>query len=148
MGYSLDQKTGSLYVDGQRYPVSVREGQLLAKLLAGEIVKSPNGGESSEGAQLRAYVAKLRRRTPLTIQCLGQGRGYCLENYMADHTKSRPKVEHAIKAIRGALKESSIRDGMTHGAIDISTETGIGKSSHSTDDVTIDIVVTPKEAKG
>ena len=59
------------------------------------------------------------------------------------HERTMDKVTDAVLRTRRAIQEGlpgSARDG-----IDLyDPETGTGKTSHSTDDVQIDIVVTPK----
>ncbi len=62
------------------------------------------------------------------------------------HETTKDKVTDAVLRTRRAVQEAfagSKRDG-----IDLyDPKTGTGKTSHSTDDVQIDIVVTPKEPK-
>ncbi len=62
------------------------------------------------------------------------------------HEATKNKVTDAVMRTRRAVQEGfpgSKRDG-----IDLyDPKTGAGKTSHSTDDVHIDIVVTPKEPR-
>ncbi len=58
---------------------------------------------------------------------------------------SKPIVTETAFKVRRAIQEAvpgSKREGFVY-----NQETGIGKTSHSTDEVQIDIVVTPKEVE-
>ncbi len=144
--------------DGYEVRLTQRQSQVMSLLLTNDLASYkdltnilwPIGDvrDSRTRQAIRSHMTclrgKLRRyQAPLSMRCI-YGLGYILEVDMTDHTKTRPVVDQAIKSVRGAIKESTISDGMTHGAIDYSTETGVGESHHENDDVTIDVVITPK----
>ncbi len=61
------------------------------------------------------------------------------------HEKTKPVVTETAFKVRRAIQEAipgSKREGFVYSA-----EKGTGKTSHSTDDVNIDIIVTPKEVE-
>ena len=144
MGASFDAARGDLFVDGQAFHLTICEGRIAARLVAGEVVREE---DADLQALLNMYISRLRKKTPLQIRTLGQGRGYCLEgNDMADddHTATRPAVDNAIKATRGAMRESSISGDMEHGKVEYDHKTGKGKTAHTTPDVEIEITISPK----
>ncbi len=62
-----------------------------------------------------------------------------------DRARTRPAVDQATTSVRGAMKESTISGKMTHGKVEYDPKTGVGKTAHSTDQVDIEIVITPKD---
>ena len=56
--------------------------------------------------------------------------------------KTKDCVRDAVLGTRRAIQERL--PGSTRGDIKFDKKTGVGRTSHSTDDVKIDIVVTPK----
>ncbi len=99
--------------------------------------------ENTRGV-VQIHIMHLRKKIPLKIRNIA-GLGYILDNEMKDHGPTRPAVDNAIKSVRGALKESTISERLTHGKIDYNERTGVGTSHHYTPDVDIEIRVTPKE---
>ncbi len=62
------------------------------------------------------------------------------------HETTKDKVTDAVLRTRRAIQEGF--PGSKRGGIDVyDPKTGTGKTSHSTDDVNIDIIVTPKEVE-
>ena len=138
----MDSATGRLWVDGEMYQLTICEARCATELLAGEIVVAdPN----HEPANLSMLIMKLRRKTPLQITALGQSRGYMMENIVADHETTRPKVEQAASRIKGAIGNEGLPDlGLTP-VRSYNEATGVGKVTGENADVNVEVIIKPKE---
>ncbi len=148
-----------LHVDGHKIGLSrcqviIMELLLPGRLVSYEVIEDalwPLDADRESVAPrdtIKSHITHIRARlraTPLIFRNIS-GLGYQLESTMTD-TKSRPIIDNAIKAVRGALKESSISDGLEAGDI-VYHDDGSASTHHSNKQVDIDVVVTPKTVTG
>ncbi len=143
--------------DGWQVRLTQRQAQVVELLLTNDLTSFRDlikilwaiGDDHDYAARcaVKSHIFNLRKKfrrfqVPLTIRN-SYGLGYQLESTMTD-PKSRPVIDNAIKAVRGALKESSISDGLTAGEI-VYHDDGSASTHHSNKQVDIDVTVTPRK---